>query len=220
VRITQRRLNRRLALAAIPMEQPLPELDPMDLISDFDLGISVDEAEIRLVMRRQMALRLPLPAQPQNVLYTEVVDEVTLQRVQQYIESEATFEALRTWLQDEVSWQFYLERTQAEQLEAFDQAWGFASIFFEEVTSADGPLPSVEGVPPAAFEALQGAAPQVRWRDAQGAALRVQVNSGEYNALYQALASARNAARRALLEQNGDRLLDEYCELPRQPLPK
>jgi hypothetical protein len=220
VRITQRRLNRRLALAAVPMEQPLPELDPMDLISDFDLGISVDEAEIRLVMRRQMALRLRLPAQPQNVLYTEVVHEVTLQRVQQYIETEATFEALRTWLQDEVSWQFYMERTQAEQLEAFDQAWGFASIFFEEVTSADGPLPSVEGVPPAAFEALQGAAPQLRWRDAQGAALRVQVNSGEYNALYQALASARNAARRALLEQNGDRLLDEYCELPRQPLPK
>jgi hypothetical protein len=220
VRITQRRLNRRLALAAVPMEQPLPELDPMDSISDYDLGISVDEAEIRLVMRRQMALRMSLPAQPQNVLYTEVVHEVTLQRAEQYIESEATFEALRTWLQDEVSWQFYMERTQAEQLEAFDQAWGFASIFFEEVTSAEGPLPSVEGVPPAAFEALEAASPQVRWRDAQGAALRVQVNSGEYNNLYQALASARNAARRALLQANGDRLLDEYCELPRQLLPR
>lgn len=219
-RIAQRRMNRRLALDAEPMQQPLPELDPMDVISDYDLGITVDEAEIRLVMRRQMALRVSLPAQPQNMLYTELVEEATLEQVQRYIESQTTFDALRAWLQDEVSWLFYLERTEAGALEAFDQGWGFASIFFEEVTSADGPLPSVEGVPPNAFEALERAAPHLRWRDERGAALRVQVNSGEYNRAYQALADARNSARRAMLAEFGDRLLNEFCELPRQPLPK
>lgn len=220
VRIAQRRMNRRRALDAQPMQQPLPELDPLDMISDPDLGTSVDEAEIRLVLRRQLATRLSLPPQPQNMLYTELVEQTTLDRVAVYIETHVTFEALRGWLEDEVSWRFYLERTQAEQLEEFDQAWGFASIFFEEATAPEGPLPSVEGVPPAAFEALQRGMPQLRWRDEYGAALRVQVNSGEYNNLYQVLASVRDSARAALLQEFGDRLLDEYCKLPRQPLPK
>ena len=220
VRIAQRRMNRRTALRANPLQQTLPALDPLDVMHDEDLNISVDEAEIRLVLRRAMALRLSLPPQPRNMLYTELVEEETLDRVQHYIEQQATFEALRAWLQDEVAWQAYLERTQAAQLEVFDQAWGVASIFFEEATAAEGPLPSVEGVPPAAFEALQRAAPQVRWRDEQGAALRVQVNSGEYNALYQALASAREQGRCALLDASSERLLTECCELPRQLLPK
>lgn len=219
IRIAQRRIDRRLALRQVPPPSQLPGLDPMDAINDADLYTTVDEAEIRLVLRRRMAARLPLPPQPEQMLYGELVEEQTLQQLQLHIESAATFEALRDWLQDEVAWQFYIERTEAARFDVFEQGWGYASELFEAATAADGVLPSAQGVPPAALSALQDAAPHLRWLDEQGALLRVETNSAEYNDLYIALANARSAARRELLQALGEPLLQNHCQLPRQ-LPK
>jgi len=215
-RIAQKRMDRHLALSADLPEAMLPALDPLDVIADEDLDMQADEAEIRLVLRRRLAAELQLPPQPEHMLYTEHVHASTLQRVKQWVIGRTTFEGFQGWLEDDIAWRFFLERTHASVLNEFEEQWGLASSFLDDAVSADGELPSLHGMAIEALPALQQAVPGVTWLDDQGRPQRVQVNSGQFNALYQALASAHDQARRALLNRLGAALLQAHCQLPHQ----
>lgn len=212
IRISQKRLNRQQALRDRVAPAELPELDPLDEIDDHLLLTAVDEAEIRLVMRRELAGWLQLPAQPAQMLYAEHVTPGTLNRVRHAVVHQATQWVLVDWLTEQRYWAYYLKAVHAEAFQASAQKWASAGELLEDVFAGEHTDIEPQALPAPAMEVLQRAAPARQWeeRGAPGPALDEQA----YRTAYEGLMAARQKAEAQAIKDLTRTTVDEYSSLP------
>lgn len=144
----------------------LPELSPLDDISDNDLqGSAPDPVEIRLLMRTRLHQRLSLPAPPE-MLYTENLSAATVKKVGDLVVASATDGNLKGWIVDQPHWLRYVKKVHAERFQFITDDWADVSTHFEEVIDADDAF-SLSGVRLGAAQArLQQLDPTRNWTGA------------------------------------------------------
>lgn len=212
-RIAQKRMERRAALYFGIETTPGSPLHPLDDIGEGSLLLPVDEAEIRLLMRRSLANRLDLPPQPRAMLYGEHLTHATLDRVAEEVLKQATQPALSDWLVAQGFWRHYLMSALAEQFDPLEDIWNAGSGYLYDARNADTELdPSL---PAQVVEALTEVAPAVGWT-VEGVPQHVELDSQTYKAAFDALQRGREKAIAAVVRQQTDRLVAEYSALPEE----
>lgn len=119
-------LRRKLRRAALRSDQPLPELDPLDDLSDATLARhGVDDIEIRLSIRQRLAGRLDYPEPSSSMLYADLaeVSDATLERLVNAVREGDTYAARRAWMVEDSGWQHYLKSIKAAQFEVLSEFW-------------------------------------------------------------------------------------------------
>ncbi|WP_449433950.1 dermonecrotic toxin domain-containing protein [Pseudomonas putida] len=199
----QARVARRTALTGETGEA-LPALHPDDEISDASLGdpnYMLDELEMGVYARMQLQTRLGLPTQPSEIRfdYLAQLNEATLERVAQAVQTAADAQRVSQWAVDQPFWQGWIRRLQPAAFDALARDWEGASAYFDELSQPSTNTGAYTGiaVPVGYIEALEqnlGNVPGLSWR-LDGVLQRID------------LASNRYAGESGLYRQAGDLLL-------------
>jgi hypothetical protein len=217
--IARARVRRRVAIRAGEPSSGLPALDAMDDIADADLGLEVDEVELRLLVLRSLAnpaspYALDLPPQPQNVLYGEVLSVNTLAAIRNDVVRRATRPALLEWLSQQRYWAIYLEKLHTQAFDALRGQWADAADYFEAVAMSAGPTEPAPAAPsPEVFALLEQALPEVTWRRDE-VPQWPQLTEQQYLAGYDRLMALRQEALGALVRQLASPVLAAHSALP------
>lgn len=217
--IARARVRRRVAIRAGEPSSGLPALDAMDDIADADLGLEVDEVELRLLVLRSLAnpaspYALDLPPQPQNVLYGEVLSVNTLAAIRNDVVRRATRPALLEWLSQQRYWAIYLEKLHTQAFDALRGQWADAADYFETVAMSAGPTEPAPAAPsPEVFALLEQALPEVTWRRDE-VPQWPQLTEQQYLAGYDRLMALRQEALGALVRQLASPVLAAHSALP------
>ncbi|MBH3426513.1 hypothetical protein I5S59_02050 [Pseudomonas alkylphenolica] len=191
------RTRRRLALLN---DEVLTPLDPLDDISDSRLrSESVDDIEIRLAMRQALAGVLDYPEPSSGMLFeaTANLSKKTIDRVAGAVRARDTVGNRQTWMVEESSWQHYLKQRFEGQFEALSATWAQGLDYLDYCNGASDEVP-VE-LDTKVLKALRGPL-KTEPLNADGTLLKLEIDSAEYLAAVDALASARDAAEAALID--------------------
>lgn len=215
-RIAQRRSDLYFAATEVDHVLPLPPLDPLDDFPENFLQGDTDEVELRLVIRLALVDRLDLPAQPQEMLYRELVTANTLDRIETHVRSLATQQALLPWLIEQSYWRTYIERVYETAFAELRDHWLRVSTWYEEATSADEPISEPQQVPVEGVALLEALLPHVAWRT--GSALnRVALSEGDYLTAYDFLFENYRREHAQLIERLSAPLVSRLSRLPSLP---
>lgn len=217
--IARARVRRRAAIRAGEPSAGLPALDGMDEIADQDLVLPVDEVELRLLVLRSLAnpaslYALDLPAQPQNVLYGEVLSINTLAAIRNDVVRSATRPALLEWLSQQRYWATYLEKLHARAFDDVREQWAEIADYFEAVARSAAPAEPAPAAPSAVvYAALEQALPEITWRRDE-VPQWPQMSEQQYLAGYDRLMTLRQQALAALVRQLTGPVLEAHSALP------
>ncbi|PWB33949.1 hypothetical protein DCO48_08190 [Pseudomonas sp. SDI] len=153
--ILQRSLRRH---ALLEQRLPLPALDPLDDIPDRILSrFSVDDIEIRLAMRQDLAPRLDFPEPSSGMLYREIaqVSPATLARVKNAVLKSETERNRRAWMVTTPGWQRYLKQRFAAQFQVISEFWAEGLDYLDDCLGMGEP--SVTRLDRSVRELLSGA---------------------------------------------------------------
>jgi hypothetical protein len=217
--IARARVRRRAAIRAGEPAAGLPALEPLDDIADHDLVLPVDEVELRLLVLRSLAnpaspYAMDLPAQPQNVLYGEVVSITTLAGIRDDVLRGATRPALLEWLSQQRYWATYLEKLHAQAFDPLREQWAAVADYFETVAMSAGPGEPAPVAPSAAvYATLEQALPDITWRLGE-VPQWPQLSEQQYLSGYDRLMALRFDAIAALVRQLTVPLVQAHSALP------
>ncbi|MNJ27576.1 putative E3 ubiquitin-protein ligase ipaH7.8 [compost metagenome] len=119
-------LTRTARRRALIDEGELPPLDPLDDIGDDVLRRErVDDVEIRLALRQDLAAVLDYPEPSGEMLYRQMANVTprTVKRVEAAVRAADTTANRHSWMVEETSWQRYLKRRYEVQFEGVTQVW-------------------------------------------------------------------------------------------------
>ncbi|WP_422419374.1 dermonecrotic toxin domain-containing protein [Pseudomonas sp. GZD-222] len=190
------RTRRREALLAGDVLTPL---DPLDDISDATLGSeSVDDIEIRLALRQELAGVLDYPELSTGMLFraTANLTPLTVERVAAAVRMHDTVVNRQAWMLTENSWQRYLKQRYAAQFDDLSTTWAEGLEYLDYCNGASEELPAT--LDDEVLKALRIALEEDP-RGADGALRRLEMDSQRYLAAANALAGARDRAETALL---------------------
>lgn len=190
------RTRRREALLA---DEPLTPLDPLDDISDAVLGSeSVDDIEIRLALRQELAGVLDYPELSSGMLFraTANLSPQTVEQVAAAVRLRDTVANQQAWMVDENSWQRYLKQRYATQFESLSTTWAEGLEYLDYCNGASEEVPAT--LDDEVLTALRTALEEDPL-GADGTLRRLEIDSQMYLAAVNALAGARNGAETALL---------------------
>lgn len=187
--------------------QAAPGLSNLDDLSDEQLteaNFLLDELEMALYARIRLQQRLRLPPQPDGMRfeYLARLSDITLQRLEQTVWSQATADRLKAWAGDQPFWQRWLQRLRPQAFQLFDLQWEGASQYFDSLNDSAAPSGAYTGpeVPQVYIDNLEQHIEQIAWRHA-GALQHVDLtgDSALYLRASQLLLQSREQAREALL---------------------
>jgi hypothetical protein len=183
---------------AILRDEVLTPLDPLDDISDAVLGSeSVDDIEIRLALRQELAVVLDYPEPSRGMLFraTANLTPQTLERVAAAVRMRDTVANRQAWMVDESSWQRYLKQRYTEQFDSLTERW-FAGLEYLEYCVGRS-----ETVPGTLDDDVLTVLRTVLGADPQGddTLLKLEISEDNYVKASDAVLSARNGAESALL---------------------
>lgn len=175
-------------------------LSPMDEPALASQPLALDEAEVRLRLRLDLATRLDLPPQAERMLYELRSTPEQLDRVQAYVERQLTDARLIAWLVDQPWWQGMLERRSAEALAEARRPWLQAQQYLYEVAHEVSPLSDLA---PDVVARLRELYPDREWVRG-GVSQPVVLDVDEHDVVRQGLLAgqrqAEGEARQALTE--------------------
>lgn len=211
--ITLARDRRQLAL--FESDEELPALSRWDDVDDHWLGTaSVDEAEIRFILRIALAKRLELPPQPGAMLYREEVSPACIDKVCQSVQQGATRQALLAWLKDQTFWMTYLERVYQEPFTDLDTLWQRAATYLSEAAAEEGEIENPQDIPLEPIRALEAFKPEIVWRH-DGRLQKVEwLGSLDYQACFEELKRRHDLAKAGLVKKLTLPLIAAHSELP------
>jgi|GEM_PF-942985 len=193
VSITQARLAR---LTAISEGQRLPTLSPLDELDDAQLrASSIDEVEMRLMLRERLQQTLGLLPQPLRI-YEAIVSGATVKRVSAQVLATATAANEMSWLVDQSYWVLYLQKVFDMQFKALNAAWDDAMLLFDEATDPLEPF-SLSGSRLTEAQAkLQALDPATQW---EGVPRKITLDSLGKVQTYKLIMKGREDAQQALV---------------------
>ncbi|MDD2047504.1 dermonecrotic toxin domain-containing protein [Pseudomonas putida] len=190
------RKQRRQALRA---NSALTPLDPLDDITDALLRRDeVDDIEIRLALRQQLASELDYPEPSSGMLYetTANLSPQTVQRVKSAVLARDTVANRQAWMVEDINWTRYLEQRYVSQFDSFRDRWAEGQEYLDFCAGVSDKGPEMlDGEVLAFLRTALGAEPI----DAEGAFRKIEINGGQYKQESDALKSAREEAENALL---------------------
>jgi hypothetical protein len=157
---------------------------------------------------------MDLPAQPQNVLYGEVVSITTLAGIRDDVLRGATRPALLEWLSQQRYWATYLEKLHAQAFDPLREQWAAVADYFETVAMSAGPGEPAPVAPSAAvYATLEQALPDITWRLGE-VPQWPQLSEQQYLSGYDRLMALRFDAIAALVRQLTVPLVQAHSALP------
>lgn len=201
---------RQLRKNALDSGEALPALDPLDDISDADLGFTVDDIEVRLALRRTLATRLDFPEPSAGMLYRQLayVSDSLASRVEREVRSLDSAANRQQWMLEQPGWARFLKQRFKPQFDALTDHWYQGAEYAEHCL--DPSNPAVPMLDASLISFLHGQAADVAFIEAgisalshdEAGALRRQVfNDHQYTVFLNVLARGQAAAERALLLQ-------------------
>ncbi|QKZ05574.1 dermonecrotic toxin domain-containing protein [Pseudomonas eucalypticola] len=130
-----------------------PALDPLDDLADRELMASPDEAELRLLLRHTLAMRLGLPLLPAPMLYGELASEQMMLRMAAWVEQQATPQRLEDWLVNEPAWRDLLRRRSPAPFERLQAHWYSGQEYLFELSR---PQPDIQPLAADVLAAIRG----------------------------------------------------------------
>lgn len=190
------RKQRRQALEA---KSALTPLDPLDDITDALLRRDeVDDIEIRLALRQQLASELDYPEPSSGMLYetTANLSPQTVQRVKSAVLARDAVANRQAWMVEDINWTRYLEQRYVSQFDSFREMWAEGQEYLDFCVGVfnEGPEALDSEVLTFLRTAL-GAEPM----NAEGTLHKIEINDGQYQQASDALKSARKVAEDALV---------------------
>ncbi len=190
------RTQRREALLA---DGVLTPLDPLDDISDAVLASeNVDDIEIRLALRQELAVVLDYPEPSSGMLFrvTAHLTPQTVERIGNAVRVRDTVINRQAWMVDESSWQRYLKQRYAEQFDNVSAVWAEGLEYLDYCNGASEEVPAtLSNDVLTTLRTALGEDP----RGEDGTLRKLEIDSQKYLEAVNALASARNGAEVALL---------------------
>lgn len=181
------------------VDEELTPLDPLDDISDEVLnGESVDDIEIRLALRQQLASVLDYPELSSGMLFraTANVTPRTVERVAIAVIERDTVANRQAWMVDERSWQRYLKQRYSEQFDNLSATWADGLDYLDYCNGASDEVPgSLDSEVLSTLRTALAAEPQA----ADGTLRKLEIDSQRYLDAVNALANDRNSAETALV---------------------
>ncbi|WP_158262098.1 NEL-type E3 ubiquitin ligase domain-containing protein [Pseudomonas sp. BBP2017] len=118
----------------------LPDLDPLDDISDGELRRHpVEDIEIRLALRQDLANVLNYPEPSSGMLYRDLAN-VTPNMVRHFenaVRAVDTTANRHAWMVEEISWQRYLRQHYAQQLDEVANIWSEGLAYLDYCNGAE-----------------------------------------------------------------------------------
>jgi Leucine-rich repeat (LRR) protein len=190
------RKQRRQALRA---NSALTPLDPLDDITDALLRRNeVDDIEIRLTLRQELASELDYPEPSSGMLYqaTANLSPQTAQRVKSAVLARDTVANRQAWMVEDINWTRYLEQHYAPQFDSFRQMWAEGQEYLDFCVGVFNEGPEALDSEVLTFlRTVLGADPM----NAEGTLRKIEINDGQYQQASDALKSARKVAEDALM---------------------
>lgn len=206
-RIALRRTLRKAGLQAADAtgdEITLPLLDPLDdphAAPDTELYAGlIDDIEIRLALRQQLASTLDYPEPSSGMLYEQIAmlnDRIRSNVAQEVTRLDQNPLARHVWLLEQPAWAQSVRAQNADQFLALTDYWR-AGLDYLEYCLDDSNDP-VTRLSASVIKALQDTL-QVPLLDSSGSLLRVELNSAQYQAAIDALLREQKAVEQGLLE--------------------
>ncbi|MCP3752542.1 DUF6543 domain-containing protein [Pseudomonas sp. SBB6] len=201
---------RQLRKNALDSGEALPALDPLDDISDANLGFTVDDIEVRLALRRTLATRLDFPEPSDGMLYRHLayVSDSLASRVEREVRRLDVAANRQQWMLEQPGWVRFLKQRFKPQFDALTDRWYQGTEYADHCL--DPSNPTVPMLDASLISFLDGQAAEVAFIEAgimalshdEAGVLRRQVfNDHQYTVFLNVLARGQAAAERALLLQ-------------------
>ncbi|WP_461528873.1 NEL-type E3 ubiquitin ligase domain-containing protein [Pseudomonas sp. 210_17 TE3656] len=192
-------LARKQRRRALLSNSALTPLDPLDDITDAMLRRNeVDDIEIRLALRQQLASGLDYPEPSSGMLYQDFANlsPQTVQRVKSAVLASDTVANRQVWMVEDINWTRYLEQRYASQFDSFRVMWAEGQEYLDFCVGAFNEGPEALDSEVLTFlRTVLGAEPM----NAEGTLQKIVINDGQYQQASNALKSARKVAEDALI---------------------
>lgn len=193
-------------------EARLNATEPTDAATDLDddiadhlLEMSVDEVELRLLLRQRLQTRLNLPPVSER-LYDAIIADETLERVASRVQALDANEAFAQWLiNHQATWRQALERRYADTFERAREPYNRALAYVLARAAAEEPEEPLAAEAVAVLEATE---PALTWRNADGDIVPPAMTEGQAYELSNRLAEACNTEVDALRLDLVQRLIE------------
>lgn len=192
-------LRRELRRAALLEHMPAPALDPLDDIGDEQLTRhSVDDIEIRLALRQDLASELDYPEPSRGMHYDNLANlsADTAWSVAQAVARNDTQALRQPWLVEQPGWQRFLKQRFATQFEVLTAFWSSGLEYLDACLDASqAPLGKLD----VSVRNVLGEFFSEPLLDAQGQLRRLALDDGRYLVAANALRDAHAAAETELI---------------------
>lgn len=206
-RIALRRTMRKAALQEAQIsgnELAPPLLDPLDDVhaapdNELYAGL-IDDIEIRLALRQQLATVLDYPEPSSGMLYEQIAmlnDRIRNNVIQEVRRLEQDPLIRHAWLVEQPAWAQSVRAQNAEQFLALTDYWRAGLDYLEYCL--DDSNDRVTRLSPSVIKVLQDTL-QVPLLDPSGGLLRIELNSVQYQTAIDALLREQKAVEQGLLE--------------------
>ncbi|MNN06937.1 hypothetical protein D3C81_1197450 [compost metagenome] len=158
----------------------------------------VDDIEIRLALRQQLASELDYPEPSSGMLYetTANLSPQTVQRVKSAVLARDTVANRQVWMVEDINWTRYLEQRYASQFDSFRVMWAEGQEYLDFCVGAFNEGPEALDSEVLTFLHTElGADPM----NAEGTLRKIEINDGQYQQASDALKNARKVAEDALM---------------------
>jgi len=191
-------LARKQRRQALLSDSELTLLDPLDDISDAVLASeNVDDIEIRLALRQELAVVLDYPEPSSGMLFrvTAHLTPQTVERVGNAVRARDTVINRQAWMVDESSWQRYLKQRYAEQFKNLTAVWNEGLVYLDYCIGTSNGIPgTLSNEVLTTLRTVLGENP----RGEDGTLRKLEIDK-KYLEAVNALASGHNGAEVALL---------------------
>lgn len=211
------RLQAIRARAADP-QVVVPPLYPGDALADNLLNIGIDQVEIVMHVRAQLARTLPLPEQFGEPLYAAHVDANLIQRVGQNAQAQilaAGQEGFLDWLVEQPSWEAYLKLSytlEINDLSVQRLAWREAATGYLVGLSEKVPVTQIAAPPAGMLEELTKYLPTVTWQ-VDGKPQSVELTDEQWDSVWEWLNGRDLKEEKAILRAFTSKVLPDTMEL-------
>lgn len=194
-------LARILRRRAMLRGEVLTPLDLLDDISDETLiEQSVDDIEIRLALRQDLASVLDYPELSKGMLFRSLanVTPQLIERVAAAVRARDTVANRQAWMVGESSWQRYLNQRYGAQFDNLSTTWAEGLEYLDYCNGASEEVPAaLDGEVLTVLRTVLGDNPLGE----DGTLRRLEMDSQRYLEAVNALVKARNDAEAALVEK-------------------
>lgn len=191
----------RLPAQAQPARLDVPELDPLDELSDDALLTGgTDLIEIRLALRQSLAEPLNFPETSQGMLYRQeamISARVASNVERAVLQLDDTVAERRAWVARQPSWQRYLAQRFASRFAALDERWYHGMQYLDYCL--DGESEAVTLLDGAVLQTLTEVLPAPPL-DVNGQLHRMDLGSQAYDLASRRLNAGRDQQREELFE--------------------